>query len=126
MNWHQCSSCNCLLRLDWYPYLEASHSGRGIKVFAIALEIRSIGHFVHRFRQPLIPNAVPRTANGGDMAVLGKHCISLFRNSYTGPIGGKPGEIHHFHAAHVVKVAHIVTVAANTVSCSAKLTGDVA
>src|SRR5258708_8571650 len=64
-------------RLDRYPDFEATHSGLGIELVAVALEIRRIGYLMPRFRQPLAPDRHDCAADGRDMLTTGKHGIFL-------------------------------------------------
>src|ERR1700730_5141872 len=88
------------------------------------LKVWAIDNLVPRLREPVIPNGVPGAANRRNMVTLRENCISLFRNAHTAPICGKPGEVLHFCAAHVIKVARVVAVAAHAESCPAKLPGN--
>src|SRR5258708_3564685 len=112
-------------RLDRYPDFEATHSGLGIELVAVALEIRRIGYLVPRFRQPLAPDCHDCAADGRDMLTMGKHGISLRADPHATEAGGKIGKIGHFHACDVIEIALVISIVGNAERVPAGLTRNV-
>src|SRR5258708_31892832 len=100
-------------RLDRYPDFEATHSGLGIELIAVALEMRGNGYLVPRFRQPLAPDRHDCAADGRDVLAMGKHGIFLRSGPYAAEGGGKIGKIRDFHACDVIEIAFVVSIAGN-------------
>src|SRR6516165_9396401 len=67
----------CTLLFHRHPDLEAAIAGQGIKILAVALEVRRIGRLEAGGRQPVIPDRVDRAADGRDMVAVGEHRVAL-------------------------------------------------
>src|SRR6476661_607153 len=100
------------LFLDRHPDLEPAIAGERIEVLVVALEVRRVGHFQPRGRQPVIPDRVDGTADGRDVVAMAEDRISLFGDANPGEFARQVGEVGYLDTGDVVEISGIVAIAA--------------
>ena len=107
------------------PDLQPAIAGGRIEFLVIALEVRRVGGFHARSRQPVIPDRVHGAANGRDVRSVSKHDIALFGDPHAPGIRAAVRRSRCFDAGNVVEIAGIVAVAADAIGHLADPAGDV-